>query len=382
MSLNNNEIKAVAALNNIISDLNNAYMERSEEISLLATSLISEEPCVLLGPAGTGKSALVRSFADSVVYDSDELGFFQYLLNKFTTPSELFGAPSIKELKENDRFVLNTTGKLPTARVAFLDEVFKCSSATLNRLLTILNEKEYDDGSGIRKKAATEVIIGASNEMPEDGLDPLWDRFVLRHWVQDIRHEDSFLSLLTGEGIGEVAESITIDEVNIIRGIRDRVDINGILDTFLKLRKEMQRLNIRVSGRKWRKAINVVRSVAAIRGRDRAITTDCSVLAYVLWDQPEQIVTIAKSLANVACGDAKKALELADSAREKVSFDSDGKVSFDDATIKQVGACKREVKGVLTELDGLDQDDDMVLKCRAEVKALFDEVCQCLKNLV
>ena len=159
MSLNNNEIKAVAAFNNVLADLNNAYCERSEEISLLATSLIAEQPCVLLGPAGTGKSALVRSFADSVVYDSDELGFFQYLLNKFTTPSELFGAPSIKELKENDRLVLNTAGKLPTARVAFLDEVFKCSSATLNSLLTILNEREYDDGSGIRKKAATEVII-------------------------------------------------------------------------------------------------------------------------------------------------------------------------------------------------------------------------------
>ena len=382
MSLDNNEIKAVANFNNLLADLNNAYCERSEEISLLATSLIAEQPAVLLGPAGTGKSALVRSFADSVVYNDDELGFFQYLLNKFTTPSELFGAPSIKELKENDRLVLNTSGKLPTARVAFLDEVFKCSSATLNSLLTILNEREYDDGSGIRKKAATEVIIGASNEMPEDGLDPLWDRFVLRHWVQDIRHEDSFLSLLTGEGIGEVTESVTIAEINLIRNIRDRVDINGILDTFLKLRKEMEKLNIRVSGRKWRKCVEVVKSVAAIKGRERAVASDCGVLEYVLWDQPEQCVAIAKTLANVAAGDAKKALELADSAREKVTFNSEGKVDFENATIKDVGACKRALNAVLKEMEALDGEDDMVLRCLEEVRELYGEVCQCLKKLV
>ena len=96
--------------------------------------------------------------------------------------------------------VINPAGKLPQAVVAFLDEVFKANSALLNSLLTVLNEGEFDDGTGIRKQVPLEMLVGASNEMPEEGegLEALWDRFVLRHITQDIERDDSFISLLTG----------------------------------------------------------------------------------------------------------------------------------------------------------------------------------------
>lgn len=87
---------------------------------------------------------------------------------------------------ENDRYVRKIDGYLPTAEVAFVDEIFKANSAILNALLTLLNERLFDNGNQ-RLPVPLLCLVGASNELPEsEELDALYDRFLIRRTVSQV----------------------------------------------------------------------------------------------------------------------------------------------------------------------------------------------------
>jgi MoxR-like ATPase len=142
----------------------------------MVLSAAAGEPLLIVGPPGTAKSDLVLKFCQGLAL-TDE--YFEYMLTKFTEPSEILGPIDIELLKEG-RFVRKVGGKLPTAKVAFLDEIFKSNSAILNVLLTIINERKfYQDGRP--EKVPLEMLFAATNEVPEfKELDALKDRFVLK----------------------------------------------------------------------------------------------------------------------------------------------------------------------------------------------------------
>src|SRR4051812_29727410 len=164
----------------VIRPLNERFVERGEVVDLIALALVAGEHLFLFGPPGTAKSALIREFASSV-----RGHYFEYLLTRFSEPSELFGPVDIARLREG---VVATviTGMLPEAEFAFLDELFNANSAILNNLLTVLNERLFRRGAETHRLPLLS-LFSASNHLPEEEtLRALFDRFLLRCKVDNL----------------------------------------------------------------------------------------------------------------------------------------------------------------------------------------------------
>lgn len=171
-------------------DLSSYFIDRDEILKLMITATAAQEPMLFVGRPGTAKSLLASVFCQGLGLDAGD--YFEYMLTKFTEPSEVMGPVDIKALKDGN-FLRKTAGYLPEARVAFLDEIFKANSAILNMLLTILNEKKYYQ-EGVPLRVPLVMLFAASNEIPDLGdFDALKDRFIIKVEtlsVKDTRFND------------------------------------------------------------------------------------------------------------------------------------------------------------------------------------------------
>ena len=221
--------------------------------------------------------------------------FFQRLFTRFTTPEEIFGPLSLKAL-ENDQYVRCIEGFLPTATVAFLDEIFKANSAILNTLLTILNERKFDNGGGVRVSCPLKCVIGASNELPDsEELDALLDRFLLRSYVTSVSDE-GLVKILSSKSLNaetaiDPTISGTLEEVVAeIATSLDGVSMNNNICILMRDMRSFLRddLGIYVSDRRLVKAARLLKVSAASQGRDSVDFVDCLLLQHVMWQIPEQ----------------------------------------------------------------------------------------------
>ncbi|MEZ6127010.1 MAG: AAA family ATPase [Planctomycetaceae bacterium] len=179
-------------LNLFRTSLGRFFVRKQELIDLMVVAAVAQEPLLLVGPPGTAKSDLVLKFRDAIGVAEED--YFEYMLTRFSEPSEIIGPIDINQLREG-RYVRREEGKLPTAKLAFLDEIFKSNSAILNILLTIINERKfYQDGKPV--PVALRVLFAATNEVPEQGeLGALKDRFVLKAVSRPVQ-DDHFSELI------------------------------------------------------------------------------------------------------------------------------------------------------------------------------------------
>src|SRR5580693_3235005 len=191
-------------LNAFRKSLGRFFVQKQELIDLMLVAAVAQEPLLLVGPPGTAKSDLVLKFKDAL--GLNETDYFEYMLTRFTEPSEILGPIDIGQLREG-RYIRREQGKLPTARLGFLDEIFKSHSAILNILLTIINERKfYQDGTP--QPVRLRVLFAATNEVPEQTeLAALKDRFCLKAESRSVQ-EAHFTELIDAGIQGEVYKGL------------------------------------------------------------------------------------------------------------------------------------------------------------------------------
>ena len=262
-------------------------LDREDVCRMTLLALAAEESVFLYGPPGTAKS-MAAKWAASML-DTDK--YFSCLLNQYTQPDELFGPVSIKSLENGTRETL-TQGYMPEAEIAFLDEIWKAGPAILNTLLTICNEKTFRNGNRT-EEVPLKLLLSASNEFPSEdsGLEPLYDRFLIRMCVGPIGRKDSFVSMITGKKDPQAvtkAEPVTKEELEGWRRGSEEVEVpKEITDFLYSMRLRLNERDIYVSDRRWKKIVNLLRTSAHLNGRKKVGYSDLFVLENTLWTRPE-----------------------------------------------------------------------------------------------
>lgn len=324
----------------LLDQLGGGLVERRTAVRLVLLVALAGEHALLIGPPGTAKSELARrlhlAFGDAP--------YFERLLTRFSVPEELFGPLSIAAL-EQDRYERQTAGFLPEAGIAFIDEVFKANSAILNALLTLLNEREFDNGAH-RVRCPLIACVGATNEVPEDEVASAFlDRFMLRISLAPVS-EGGFAALLGQSGMATPLPSRPLqrEDLHVLACAAARTTVPPeVVSLLAELRAFLQQQNQYVSDRRWVKLVHLLRVQAASDGRDAVSPWDLWLLPFCTAARLEQQAEISawitarlgvdKPHAPERLNRVVEAFEAqlrVESSAEDLNYDESGKLAFGD----------------------------------------------------
>lgn len=299
-------------IKNLLDELNSDLYEKERSIRLTLLAVLAGESTFMLGEPGTAKSLVARRISEAFEEptDKEEVKFFDYLMNQFSQPDEIFGPVSVQELK-NDNYRRKTAKYLPKAQFAFLDEIWKANPAIQNALLTILNEKIFRNGGEIEHVPLI-GFMSASNELPakNQGLDAIFDRFLVRILELPISNEDNFRNMVSAERIptSNITEKLSAADIETIQSEAEKVELSddcfNVIQAVRRIISEKNNESNReaderyiISDRRWKKIVNLMRVSAYCNGRTETDLMDASLIADCIWStisQEEEAKTILK----------------------------------------------------------------------------------------
>ena len=342
----------------LLQEMNRGIYEKNTEISLSLLAALAGESVILLGPPGVAKSMVARQLK-TAFWDAQT---FEYLMSRFSTPDEIFGPVSIQKLKTSDTYERAVEGYLPTADVVFLDEIWKAGPAIQNTLLTVINEKIFRNGNR-EMHLPLKLLVAASNELPAkgEGLEALWDRFVIRIESRPIKLEKNFRAMLleshadfsgsTGVlGHADFADNADFSGSMGKSGSTDFSDLKitaeeyaewaekickigvkeEVLDAISAIRKSLravnvdeaaERRNIYVSDRRWKNIVRLLRTSAFMQDREEVDICDLLPIYHCLWQEPEERDAIRSIVIRALFSPfAEKLVEMKNALAEDIKY--------------------------------------------------------------
>ena len=348
----------------LLGEMNRGIYEKETEISLSLLAALAGESIILLGPPGVAKSMVARQLKTAF----REAQSFEYLMSRFSTPDEIFGPVSIQKLKTSDTYERAVKGYLPTADVVFLDEIWKAGPAIQNTLLTVINEKIFRNGKR-EMHLPLKLLVAASNELPAkgEGLEALWDRFVIRIESRPIKLEKNFRAMLLEAPTDFLGPTDFTDSTDSSgsKGKSDSTDFSSptdftdstdfsdlkitaeeyaewaekickigvkeeVLDAISAIRKSLravnvdeaaERRNIYVSDRRWKNIVRLLRTSAFMQDREEVDICDLLPIYHCLWQEPEERDAIRSIVIRALFSPfAEKLVEMKNALAEDIKY--------------------------------------------------------------
>ena len=348
----------------LLQEMNRGIYEKNTEISLSLLAALAGESVILLGPPGVAKSMVARQLKTAF----KDARSFEYLMSRFSTPDEIFGPVSIQKLKTSDTYERAVEGYLPTADVVFLDEIWKAGPAIQNTLLTVINEKIFRNGNR-EMHLPLKLLVAASNELPAkgEGLEALWDRFVIRIESRPIKLEKNFRAMLLEAPTDFLGPTDFTDSTDFSgsKGKSDSTDFSSptdftdstdfsdlkitaeeyaewaekickigvkeeVLDAISAIRKSLravnvdeaaERRNIYVSDRRWKNIVRLLRTSAFMQDREEVDICDLLPIYHCLWQEPEERDAIRSIVIRALFSPfAEKLVEMKNALAEDIKY--------------------------------------------------------------
>ncbi|UPR31383.1 MULTISPECIES: ATPase RavA domain-containing protein [Vibrio] len=348
-------------INKLAHALSDGVYEREDTIKLCLLAALAGESVFLLGPPGIAKSLIAKRLIQAF----DNSSYFEYLMTRFSTPEEVFGPLSIQELKDNGRYVRLTEGYLPTAQVVFLDEIWKAGPAILNTLLTVVNEKTFKNGADI-ERVPMRLLVSASNELPDEdsGLEALYDRMLVRVFVNRIQNKQNFKSMLTTgtsqEAVIPKGLAITdieyhqwqkeLDKLELTDNSFDKLfELKTMLEETVKKQGSASESELYVSDRRWKKAVKLLKASAFFSGRDSVNPLDIMLLQDCLWHSPESRDVVRSVVKDFALNrafdqqESKAQIEMSREELEEIQDDVESTLSVSLSMESTSGLLRKDV---------------------------------------
>ena len=363
------QVDALDRLRSIRDDMQSAFVSRDKEINGLCVALLARTNMLLLGPPGTAKSLLSTEFGKAIGCRRQ----YQRLLGAFSVPDEVFG-PFNPALLLEGKYERNVEGYLPDAEFAYLDEIFNANQELLTTMNTVLNERQFDQGTQ-RIKCPLVMAVGAANVYPEGDLAmaALYDRFLVRYWTPYVTDRNEKLRLLRigRDGGVHVRASLQAGDVALVQEAARAVEVpDSILSQLLDIEEALRAEGYTVSDRRAMKQLDLLKAQAALHGRAKVEADDLFILADSLWDKHEDRTLVWRCVAKVINSGLLAARTLFDSVVLEFNdinlTDSDaaGSQEYRKARagmIARINDCSDEISTIATSQPS-DQIHDLLVK--------------------